>query len=346
MVRFLLITILLSPILGSGQKHGLSVDDLLTLSSLSPKSYDNYLEKKGFIAGSRGIRENMDVTTFFEKKTPTTDSGVIPISRTIDMFKKDGAFCFILQTSCKEEFQQGRNALKRAGFFYDNKKDTSRKEALMFQKGAVTVVSSEQENQEGKTYKFLLEKKEMPDPGEIQYGEDLLKFDSHEHLASFFGAKNVRKDTYFFSEKESSKCSILFPNSSRQVVFIWDDQDNLFKVSFIIIGGVLSATSTVQYSGNFINNIWMLRSGIYSGMRIKDLLKLNQNDFTFYGKGSEYSMMIVPEKTRYIDFTKIGVMMDCFDCGTSDLLKAPKVSALDAADSNLALYVSCIMISP
>jgi hypothetical protein len=54
----------------------------------------------------------------------------------------------------------------------------------------------------------------------------------------------------------------------------------------------------------------------------------------------------VPEKTRYIDFTKVGVMLDCFDCNGARLLNGIKVSAEEAAQQELALFVSSMMISP
>ena len=61
------------------------------------------------------------------------------------------------------------------------------------------------------------------------------------------------------------------------------------------------------------------------------LLELNANDFSFYGRSSENSFMILPEQTRYIDFKKTGVMLACFDCQNSTLLDAEKVSAATAA---------------
>jgi hypothetical protein len=324
-----------------GQKS-VTVDDLLALSTLSPKNFDNYMEKKGYVAINRGFKDNATAVTFSEKRS-FSDSNTI--SRTVDVYKKENAWCFLLETSSKQEFQDGMNTLKKFGFFYDNIKDTSQPSAILFQKGGVSVISNAVVKDEGQVYTFLLEKKNFPDPGNVQYGEDLLKFDSHEHLASYFGEGNVKKDVYYFSEQESKNCSVLFPNSSRQAVFIWDDEINLYKVSFVIISGNITTASSATFSGNFSQNAWKLKSGIYSGMRIKDLLKLNANDFNFYGRDSEFSFMIVPEKTRYIDFTRVGVMLDCFDCRGSSLLDAAKVSAADAADHELALFVSCIMIS-
>jgi hypothetical protein len=320
-----------------------TVDDLLTLSSLSPKNFDNFLEKKGFLAGNRNLKDNAVPITFFEKKEPADTASPF---RNIEIYKKSDAWCFKLETSCKEEYQEGKNTLKKAGFFYDKSNDTSRADMLLFQKGSIAVTSSTVVKDDQKLFSFVLEKKEFPDPGNIQFAEDLLKFDSHEHLVGFFGENNVKKDVYFFSDEDSKNCTVLFPNSSRQAVFIWEDPANLYKVSFVIISGTISTASTANFSGNFSQNTWRLRNGVYSGMRLKDLLKMNANDFKFYGRSSEYSYMIVPEKTRYIDFTKVGILLDCFDCAGSELLNQVKVSAEEATQQELAFFVSSMMIFP
>lgn len=323
------------------QKSTVTVKDLLTLSSISPRNIESFLDKKGFVPGNTTVCDGVPVRTYLEKNN-NRSAGV---SRSIDLYKKGNTFCYTLKTTSADEYTEGRSILKNAGFFYD--KDTSRDNALIFKKGSITVRANAGATDENSTeYHFVLQKKEFPDPGSIQFAEDLLKFESHEHLAHFFGADNVKQDIYYLSANEPVNCTVLFPNSSRQVVFIWEDDKNLYKISFAMISGVLHTASTVQYEGNFSQNKWQLRNGIYLGMRIKDLLELNANDFTFYGRQSDYSFLIVPEKTRYIDFKKVGVMLDCFDCYTSQVLNTEKVSAAAAADKDLALYVSCIMISP
>lgn len=346
MRRLFLLLLFAFPAICMAQSRSLSVDDLLTLSSLAPKNFDGYMVKKGFSPGGRRLCDDVMATTFFEKKNNKNQDSV-SITRSIDVYKKGDTHCFALHTSSVEEYGEGKNLLKKAGFFYDNTKDVNQPAvSLTFQKGSIRVISKPSMNDDSIVYSFVLEKKEFPDPGNVRFAEDLLKFDSHEHLVSFFGEENVKKDIYYFSEKESTKCSVLFPNSNRQAVFIWEDEANLFKISFVLISGTISTASAVHFSGNFSQNTWESKNGIYSGMRLKDLLKLNVNDFKFYGRGSEFAFMVVPEKTRYIDFTKIGVMLGCFECNASGLLDSAKISAADAVDYDLALYVSCIMIKP
>lgn len=339
----LLICLLLVSFIGRSQAQRLTVDDLLNLSAQSPKNFDKYLDKKGYVAAVNSGKDQPTLLSFFEKRSAADTNN---ITRRVEISKKADAWCFKLETSSREEFHEGMTALKKAGFFYDKKSDTGVSDILLFQKGGIAVTSGSVQTEDQQLYSFLVEKKEFPNPGTIQFAEDLLKFDSHEHLVSYFGERNVQKDMYHFSETDSRHCSVLFPNSSRQAVFIWDDEANLYKISFIIISGTISTASTANFSGNFSQNAWKLKSGIYSGMRLKDLIKMNANDFHFYGRGSEYAFMVVPEKTRYIDFTKVGVMLDCFDCNGVRLLNNVKVSAEEAAEQDLALFVSSMMISP
>ena len=330
----------------AAQRQPVSVDDLLTLSSLSPKNFDTYLGKRGFSPSVKTVRDNSTAFTFVEKSNPEENDSLAQ-GRRVEMYKKDNTYYFALHTSSKEEFIEGRYQLKKAGFFYDNIKNTEAPSSLCFKKGSITVLADSSIHDQSVMYNFLLQKKEFPNPGPLRFAEDLLKFDSHEHLVYFFGEENIKEDVYQFSDTEKKKCSVLFPNSSQQAVFIWDDENNLNKISFIIIGGVVTTASAAQYSGSIGQNAWVLSNGVYSGMRLKDLLKANVNDFNFYGRNSEFAFMVEPKNTsRYIDFKRIGVMLDCFDCTASILMSKEKVSAAEAADLDLAIYVSCIMIRP
>lgn len=345
MVRLFLIIIFYTPFMCMAQSRSLTVNDLLTLSSFSPKNFDNYMNKKGFSPGGRSLQDNAMAVTFFEKRN-TKRKDTLHIIRSIDLYKKGDTWCFAFHTSSMNEYMDGRNRLKKAGFFYSDSKDTSTAASLLFQKGNITVQASSGIEDDNSVYTFLLQKKELPNPGNIQYAEDLLRFDSHEYLVSFFGKKNVKQDVYYFSEKELKKCSVLFANSNRQAVFIWDDEANLCKLSYVLISGILPTVSAAHYSGNVSQNKWMLKNGIYSGMSLKELLQLNGNDFEFYGRNSEFSFMVAPENTGNINFKKTGLMLSCLDCNGSGLLNKLKVSAADGVDNNLSLCVFYIMITP
>ena len=216
---------------------------------------------------------------------------------------------------------------------------------MLFQHKNITIQASKAIEEGNPVYTFLLKKKEMPTIV-TRFAEDLLAFDSHEYLATYFGEENVKKDVYYFSEKKFKKCSVLFGNSNRQVVFVWEDEDNLSKLSYILISGVMPTEEGRPFNDNIGRNIWSFKNGIYSGMSIRELLEINKRDFSFYGINSEFSMMIEPENTGYIDFKRVGIMLSSLDGSSPLLLKKQKISAEDALENHLALHVFYIMLRP
>jgi hypothetical protein len=329
------------------QVPSFSVDDLLTLSSLSPKKFDHYMSEKGFLSGGRTIQNNAMALTFLGKQEVNPDDSINSIihTRTVNLYKKENAYCFAYHTSSFEEFIEGRNRLKKANFFYPENKDTNQEVPMLFQHKNITIQASKDIEEGNPVYTFLLKKKELPTIV-TRFAEDLLIFDSHEYLATYFGEENVKKDVYYFSEKKFKKCSVLFGNSNRQVVFIWEDEDNLSKLSYILISGVMPTGEGLPFNDNIGRNIWSFKNGIYCGMSIRELLEINKRDFKFYGVNSEFSMMIEPENFGYIDFKRVGVMLSSLDGTSPPLLKKQKISAEEAVENHLALHVFYIMLAP
>ena len=304
------------------------------------------MSEKGFLSGGRTMQDDAMALTFLGKQQVNPDStDTIVHSRTVNLYKKENAYCFAYHTSSYEEFVEGRNRLKKANFFYPEGKDTSQEVSMLFQHKNITIETSKEIEEGNPVYTFLLKKKELP-VIVTRFAEDLLAFDSHEYLATYFGEENVKKDVYYFSEKKFKKCSVLFGNSNRQVVFVWEDEENLSKLSYILISGVMPTEEGRPFNDNIGRNIWSFKNGIYSGMSIRELLEINKRDFKFYGADSEFSMMIEPENTGYIDFKRVGIMLSSLDGSSPPLLKKQKISAEDAVENHLALHVFYIMLKP
>ena len=322
----------------------ITVDNLLTLSAMPSAHIGNFLDRKGFLPGMSNLRNEISAICFVQKKMKHRDS--LTINRSVDLFKKGNSYFFAFHTTSLGEYIEGKLWLKKEGFFYDKASDSTGSVSLLFQRHNISI-QADTSNENGiTTYNFVLQRKELPDPATIRYAEDLLQFDSHEYLATFFGDQNVKKDAYYFSEREMKKCSILFPNSNRQAIFVWEDEGNLRKISYVLISGVPPTVNAVQYNQIISQNKWMSKSGLYSGMTLRDILELNGEDFDFYGANSEYAYMVQPKKTGHIDFKKTGIMLGCLGCNGISLLEKKKVDAVDALQENLSLYVFYIMISP
>lgn len=343
MARTLLLLILQGVLICSLYGQSFTFDDLVTLSSLSPRKFNNYMQEKGYMSGGKRMQDNAMAFTFFEKRELTPADTIIE-SRSVDLYKEADTYCFAFHTTSKKEYEEGLIRLKNNDFFQGENEDSSQN-ALFFQKRNLTVhINSEKGEDSSFVYTFLLKKKLLP--SSVQFAEDLLNFDSHEYLVGYFGTANVKKDVYYFSEKKIKKCSVLFGNSNKQVVFVWEDEKNLCKLSYILISGILPTESGLPFNDNITRNQWPFKSGIYSGMSIRDLLRLNGNDFRFFGLDSEFSMMVEPENTGNIDFKKTGIMLTSLDGAGPAILKRSKVSAEDVVENRIALHVFYIMLTP
>ncbi|MEP6583670.1 MAG: hypothetical protein ABJA90_05375 [Ginsengibacter sp.] len=342
MKRFLLIILLQHLALTTLHSQSFSVNDLVGLASIPAKNIDHFMSKNGFI--SSGNKWGADtIGTCFIQKAKKNKTTVIP-ERSVDLFMKDDSKYFCFHTNSLTEFLDGQKFLIKKGFIYDTKKEIIKEPSLLFQKWNNTVQAIREIKNGREEYSFILRERKIP--SEIVFAEDLLKFDSHEFLVSFFGEENVKKDLYYFSEKELKKCSVLFGNSSHQVVFVWDDENNLNNLAFILVSNIIPTVNSPKREGVISNNEWKLKCGMHPGMSVKDLIALNENDFEIYGNQSELGLMIKPGTNGKIDFKKTAVMLSCKSCNTDKFLQKLEVSALDVAKQNLPMYVFDIIIYP
>ncbi len=343
MTRPLLLIIVLLFCASTAQAQSFTTDDLVSIASMPVKSIDNYLSKKGFLpAGKAQMRNGITTMTFYQKRKGNSPDSV---SRRIDLFKELDTYCFAFYTTSQKEFMEGCRSLVKAGFISAKTPDSTGLSASDFQKKNITVKSGSAVEEDERTYSFVLRKKELPTVSGVQYAEDLLKFNSHELLASFFGEKNVIKDQYYFAENELKKCSVLFPNSNQQALFVWNDETNYSNLSYVLISGILPTAGAVQFSGYVRQNKWTTREGLYSGMSLLELATLNDSAFTFFGRDSEFAFMIDPSSRGNINFKKTGIMLGCVDCSANALLDKDIISSKEALDYNLHIIVSYLMIS-
>lgn len=342
MKKFFLALFLQSVVLCLVHGQSFTIDDLLQIRN-EGKNLDHFMAKNNFAPGSAFDR-NDSVTTFTERSKSRKKELTSP--RTVEVYKKGDARCYAFHTTSLKDFQDGQKRLMKTGYFYDKAKDYTKDSLILYQRKNLAILASFVLKDSMPNYTFLVEEKRIPDITEVKYGEDLLHFDSHEFLASYFGEENVTKDMYYLSEKELKKCSILFSGTNRQVVFVWKDENNLNELDYIILSNVLPTAGAAKFSGVTGNNEWTLHNGIYPGMTIKELLKLNEIDFEIYGNSSDLAFMIKPETAGKIDFKKTAVMLACNSCDTDRYFNKKLVSALALAKQNLPLYVYDVIIYP
>lgn len=314
-----------------------TVKDLLTLAYLPSKNIEHYLNKKGFVLSWSASDSGNMRATFIERMKFKKNAGP---KRSIDLLIKDDTKYFTLHTPVLDEYLEGQHRLIKSGFFYDTL--NVKKESMLFQKANISINASSQLQDTTTYYSFSLKEKAIP--ASLEFAEDLLQFDSHQFLVSFFGEQNVKKDMYYLSEKELKKCSVLYSGTTRQVVFVWADDIYLNDLSYILVSNVLPTESGKNNNPLSQHNEWQLKSGIYAGMTLKDLLKINGMDFDIYGNKSELAFLIKPNDYGKIDFKKTAVMLSCHECFDNKIFNQPIVSALDVAKANLPMRVFDVVI--
>lgn len=124
----------------------------------------------------------------------------------------------------------------------------------------------------------------------------------------------MKRDLFYFSEKEVAHCSVLYPNTSMQVIFIWKDEENLRDLAFLLIGGQLQVQSSISYHKQVEQNVWQSRQGIYSGMSLRELQRLNGKSINIWGWQSDQPGMVAENNTGAINFKEVSLVMNCLDC--------------------------------
>jgi hypothetical protein len=340
MKKLLLILILQIFALSKIQCQSFAVDELIKLSHLPLKNIDEFITKKGFSLSSTSSDSGTTRASFIQRHKSGRRN--IPTGRSIDIYIKNDSKCITLHTSELNEYIEGQQRLIKSGFFYDTLKDVKKDPSILFQKANITIKAKTEVVDSIAQYSFDLTEKSIPTS--LMFAEDLLQFDSHQFLVSYFGEQNVKKDMYYLSETELKKCSVLFNGTPRQVVFVWGDEYYLNNLQYILVSNVLPTKGGKENNPLSQNNEWQLKNGIYAGMPLKELLKINQMDFDIYGNKSELSFLAKPNEQGKIDFKKTAVMFSCHECYDNKIFNQKLVSALDVAKANLPLRVFDVVL--
>lgn len=319
-----------------------NVNELIKLAYVPSKDIDAYLNRKGFYFYNNGADRLSAVASFIEKQKSNKKTPVC--KRSIDITIKDDSKLFTFYTTALIEYQLGQQALVKAGFFYDTSKNILKENSIIYQKANITVKAGKEVVDTVTTYRFDLLEKAIPST--LRYAEDLLQFDSHQFLISYFGEANVKKDRYYLSESELKKSSVLFNGTSRQAMFVWNDEVYLKDLAYIIITNKLPTEGGLKNNPLSGNNEWQLKNGVYPGMSLKDLLKINEIDFSIYGNKSDLAFLVKPDNSGKIDFKKTALMLSCHLCFDDKIFDQNEVSALAVAKANLPVKVFDIVLYP
>lgn len=112
----------------------------------------------------------------------------------------------------------------------------------------------------------------------ISIFEDLLEFTSHEYLVYYFWGQQCKKRLYYFAGTDVVNCSVLFINTKRQVIFIWLDGLNQYKIGNLLFDGDPKLKSRQETDDFVAESSWVLKRGVHVGMSLLDLRALKPKE--------------------------------------------------------------------
>jgi len=320
----------------------MTVNDFIKVSSVSQKKFAGCLSQEGFFRSDQYMVGDTMVQEFQlnAKKIAKTKDSAYRYAQGL-FYENKTAFSYY--TTSSDECKEIIRSLKESGFHCEGENCQA---PFLYQKNDMSVKLSSKAVDTLLYYNFTIRKDILPSPKNIAYAEDFLGFHSHENLEYVFGKSNVQKDTYYFSDSDIARCSVLFPNTERQVIFIWKDELNRCTISHLLIGNSLRNKKSGKDDRPFSENVWTLRNGLRANMSLPELVRINNGDFSFYGFNSQYAGIVVPDKKGNIDFKNTGIILSCLNCSGSELMRNETVSADEAIGNNQRVYVQAVIVMP
>lgn len=324
----------------SAYSQHFSIKDLVDFTIYPANKFDNNIRKKDFRRDYFAPQESATINNYIQKQKKGEQ-----IVRTIALESQPETTAIHYQTSAPDEYEKLWQQLKATGFrSYTDSSD--KPDGVLLQQGNLRAYTSIEIRDSTPLYTFVIERKELPKAKDLQFAEDLLPVNSHEFLCYVFGEGAVKKDVFYYSETETNKCSVLFPNTNRQVIFIWNDEKNYCNTAFILIGGQLQTTGTIRSNMSIEHNLWRSKQGVYSGMTLRELQVLNEAPINFYSWGQEQEGMLAPKNQGRLDFSRIGLVMNCLNCNDQRYQQAGIISSESQIEQDKKVYVSTIIILP
>lgn len=326
-------------VLARGTAQVISMPSLLNAVSVSDSRCDNFINQKGFVkSGNSSFNDTMVSTYFFKGKSKRKRT--TGVTRSITRISSSTDIRLVYETEAAEEYKLIREQLDKAGYWI-----RSKGEEPEFYQFRDTEIETLVKTGEDTVYQVNVIRRILPLPRYIINAEDLLSFNSHEQLLYLFGENNVKKDMYYFSETEFSHCSVLFPHTSRQAVFIWQDELNARVLGQVIIGGQLMTEALMDFAEPVPENTWHLRNGIHTGMSLQELRKINGNNLSFYGGASRYTGKIIPSPGDKVDFKKHEIVLNCLNCASSPFIQKNELSADETFQDGSRFFVFSIILN-
>jgi hypothetical protein len=342
MKQLICLLLLLPSLCSHAQKSEFSIKELVLFTSIPTNKFSGYISRKGY-------KPQPEYTSIVGDAAPAyfKTSKDKTIEKLVGRYDKSDTAAIFFQTNSRFEFDELKTDLQEDGFEPEAVDTSVGQQPTFYQRGDILIYPVAKKEEDKTIYGFTIERKLLPKGNEILYAEDLLRLNSHQYIASVFGSNHVKKDVFYFSEKEINKCSVLFPNTSLQVIFIWKDGKNNRDIAYIMIGGELRSKSSEGFEKAIEMNKWRSKQGIYLGMSLRELEKLNENPVKFFGWESDQPGIVYPKNQGKLDFQNLGVQLNCLDCNEDKYYsKTNLLTSTDVIQQNGRVYISTLILMP
>jgi hypothetical protein len=317
----------------------IDLNDLTGMLQMHPGKLESHLQKKGY---KRSLFSEDDFNAAAFVKTEKKGSACNTRCFQFNGSEKD--YTITYQTTCQEEYKQLSDELKSSGYSVTPSVFDSTR--TLYQRQNITIESSLKNSDSTIYYVIRAEKKLLPRKKDILSAEDLLQLDAQEYLIDVFGKENVRQDVFYYTETETNKCSVVFPNTNREAIFVWNDEQNLRGISFILIGGSLHAGQAADNTAAVSHNVWTSRQGIQCGMSLGELEAINKEPIRFYNWHGESAGYLAPHNKGNLDFTHIGMVFNCLNCNYINVSKDDIMNSNLAIQENQKVFLASLIILP
>ena len=326
----------------------IDAESIIDLLALSEQKLIKQLQKKGFTYKNTDSKTDTIVKVFNLNEKPAAVEGLTDTTqRLIKVFYINGEPTITYHSKSLSEISYLKASIKKMGFYCSNNKDSSNiYNNALYQHNNFTATIYKNAEYADATYSIKFHRKIFPDAKSIFFADDLLHFTSHEYLVYYFGEENVKKDIYFFEGNEISKCSVLFSGTKRQVVFIWEDDENKRNISNLLFGGQQKLKSFDNKENFIAESSWLLKSGLYAGMSLFELRSLNNGDFNFYAGNAVNTGLVLENNEGNINFKKEKIILGCINCTDENYRSTSVLSVDKAIKEGRILFVLSVVISP
>jgi hypothetical protein len=214
----------------------------------------------------------------------------------------------------------------------------------LFQKKDITITAKADQQQ--RWYDITIEKRDLPRIKDLQFAEDLLAYDSHLHLELACGPQNVRKDLFYNADGTTVNCSVIYPGSSREVVFLWHDTANFRKLDCIRIGGNMHTAGAMRHNNVLAQNQWISRQGLYATMTLAQLQSRNGNALNFYGWGGGARANLCGNNSGNIDFSTLDLAFGCLNCNDDAYYGKQQLTSDRAIEDGRRIFIATMIFYP